>query len=524
MKSTPSVVCIAACLLIGGALVGYFWPRQEVDDPLFNGTVASTFSGEGLENTLSEHAQPQAESDRVPRNALAGERILRFEDAQAYADYLAALDQAGYQPMSRIDALHAVRVSREAADQVNPDRFGGEADFSYRVEVPTPPTELDPALLSRLRPYGVSAYAIAGGSIEGEGRGITVAVLDSGIDTHPLLDQTTITELDYTGAGRADSTHGTAVASIIAGREGVAPLAELISVRVLDGEGQGSSFDLAAGILEAVDLGAQVINLSLGVYEDVPVLHEAVRYAQERGVVLVAAAGNHARNQLPYPGAYTGVLTVTAIDASGRQAIFPNRSTRIDFAAPGVGIETAGADGGRQLFSGTSAAAPLISGTLALLMSEGAGMTGAQAVDVLKKYLNDQGAPGVDPLFGGGVVDWGRLRERHIPGLNDIAMASVYLDPRGAPGKSSPVILTVQNRGTSWLSGATLEFVPQSGPKQTFSISSLQPGEIRSREVYVSLPTVSEDVFIFSASVELNDGLVDEHPENNQERMRYQPH
>jgi len=456
----------------------------------------------------------------VPANAFLGERVLTFPDADSYEAYLAGLARLELAPITQIDSLRSVRVSRDTLAKLNPDDFGAKSDFSYRVQAPLPPVETNPELLNALRPYALSAYSIAGGAVEGQGQGIVVAIVDSGIEEHALLDATAITEMDFTGDGHQQASHGTAVASIVAGRQGVAPQAELLSVRVLDKNGEGSGFDLAAAIIESVDFGAQIINMSLGVYEDIPVLREAVGYAQAKGVVLVAAAGNDGRGVLPYPAAYSGVLAVTAVDATGRQAIFPNRSKQIDVAAPGVGIEVAAEDGGHSFFSGTSAAAPFISGTLATLMSEG--VSGAQAVEILKQHLNDSGAPGVDPLYGAGVMDWGRLRERGIPELHDIAMASVYMDRRGAPGKSSPMLLTVQNRGTSWLPGATLEFTPETGAVQTFSIGSMQPGEIQTREVYVSLPTSSDDVYIFTATASLKDGLVDVHPDNDIERMRFQ--
>src|SRR5690606_921845 len=159
------------------------------------------------------------------------------------------------------------------------------------------------------------------------------------------------------------------------------------------------------------DRGAAIINMSLGLYADADVVREAVHYAHDKGVVMVAAAGNDAFTQLAYPAAYPEVLAVTAVDAAGRQALFPNQSTTIDFAAPGVGLLAAAVDDRVESFSGTSAAAPVVTGTLAALISEDPSWTPIQAVAVLQRYLNDAGAAGIDPVYGAGVLDWDRLRE-----------------------------------------------------------------------------------------------------------------
>jgi subtilisin family serine protease len=250
---------------------------------------------------------------------------------------------------------------------------------------------------------------------------------------------------------------------------------------------------VAQGIVQAVDHGVQIINLSLGVYQDTPLLRQAVKYADDRGVIMVAAAGNDGYNRMPYPAAYPQVLAVTAVDAKGQHALFPNQSEEIDFAAPGVGILTAKEDKGTTLFSGTSAAAPFVSGTLATLMSGAAALSPKQAVEILKRYLNDQGAPSADPVYGAGLVDWDRLRERATPDLLDVALADIYLQPDAEQGTTVPIEVTVQNRGTNWFSGAQLEvFVGEAKPI-SFVLGSLAPGQTTTRKVYTQIPTLDSD-------------------------------
>jgi subtilisin family serine protease len=208
---------------------------------------------------------------------------------------------------------------------------------------------------------------------------------------------------------------------------------------------------------------------------------------------MVAAAGNDGYNRMPYPAAYSEVLAVTAVDANEQHALFPNQSEEIDFAAPGVGILTAKEDEGTTLFSGTSAAAPFISGTLASLMSGAAALPPKQAVETLKGYLNDQGAPSADPVYGAGLVDWDRLRERATSNLLDVALADIYLQPDAQPGTTMPIEVTVQNRGTNWFSDAQLEvFVGEAKPV-SFVLGSLGPGQTTTRKVFTQIPTLDSD-------------------------------
>ena len=119
------------------------------------------------------------------------------------------------------------------------------------------------------------------------GRGVKVAVLDSGVDrTHSNLAGVAMEEIDLVGSGDSSKGHGTAVASIIAGNEGgqlgLAPAVSLLSIRVLNSAGEGDSFTVAEGIVQAVDRGAKVINLSLGGTGESKVLKNAVDYAQSK--------------------------------------------------------------------------------------------------------------------------------------------------------------------------------------------------------------------------------------------------
>ncbi len=237
----------------------------------------------------------------------------------------------------------------------------------------------------------------------GCGRGVTVAVIDTGVacfDKGPFSRGTDLSGTRCTGGynfvndtpqAADDHGHGTHVAGTIAqttnngkGAAGLAYCATLMPIKVLSGRGYGSLSDVAEGIRFAAKNGAQVINMSLGGRGSSPVLASAVKYAIDRGVIVIAAAGNNGRT-VEYPGAYPGVIAVSATDSNDRIAWFSSRGKEVFIAAPGVAVtQQTVCNGGRDrceifgTFNGTSMAAPHVAGAAALLV--GAGVTNADKV------------------------------------------------------------------------------------------------------------------------------------------------
>jgi subtilisin family serine protease len=533
MNFSRNIGTFAALALIGAGL-GYYlstqrpWPLGE--DAERQSAAASEFAPPKLADS-SVVGEPAIEPPALapvnyPRGAVAGELVVRFESRQDYLAYLEALADAGIAPLGQIDALLAVRISEAAGAQINYRRYGAQGNFSYKVERPLPPVQVSPEALASLTSFGMPANAITGDTVGGSGAGVQVAILDSGIQSLEQFDELDITELDLTGEGIGGegAGHGTSVASIIAGSQGIAPQVELFVVRVLDDDGLGNSYHVAEGIVQAVDRGIDIINLSLGVYQDTPLLRQAVNYASTRGVLLVAAAGNDAYTQLPYPAAYTEVLAVTAVDATGQYAYFPNQSTEIDFAAPGVGVLTWNEDEGSVLFSGTSAAAPFVTGTLACLLSGDEALAPQQAVALLQTYLNDRGAPGVDPVYGAGVIDWDRIRERNTSGIHDLALADIYLPADALPGTTMPLEVSVQNRGTAWSGTAELEIYIGEAEPVTFTLGSLAPGQVTARKVFTQMPAAgSEHTLRLGARVTTEHVNEDVRLQNNTKAVAFRP-
>jgi subtilisin family serine protease len=215
---------------------------------------------------------------------------------------------------------------------------------------------------------------------------VIVAVLDTGVDlTHPdlranlLLDQG-YDFLDDTPSPQDDESHGTAVAGIIGAignnHEGVTGIAwhvKLLPIKALNSQGRGPDSAMVKAILYAADAGAKIINISSTGTRYSAALETAVQYAQEKGALVVAAAGNTGQsdNAVNYPAAFDGVLAVGAIDDHDQLASFSQRQSYVALVAPGVDVpSTAWAGAGRGPYasqSGTSIAAPHVSGAAAIL-------------------------------------------------------------------------------------------------------------------------------------------------------------
>lgn len=411
-----------------------------------------------------------------------GEQVVRFASEDAYRKFLAKL--AGNERvrlLGQIDALRTLRVGYQNLAELAALLDGdGEMPENFPVTVPEPVAEAQPGAVGLGR--GLLDWLGVSGDHSQWGKGVVVAVLDTGVAEHPTLGGT-VRRLDALSfpAGEELNGHGTAVASLIAGGNplaaGVAPAATVLSVRVAGASGFSDSFTLAAGIILAADTGAQIINISMGSEGNSSVVYDAVRYAQQRGAVIVASAGNQGANQPSYPAAYPGVISVGAVDARGTHMDFSNTGAGLVASAPGYQVNAAWP--GEQLigFSGTSASAPIVSGALAAVMSQGQGtmLTAEQAAAALLGNLDDTGAPGADPYYGGGLIDVGRTLRRNQVGVVDAAVA-------GVTATSNGLLVTVQNRGTTTLVNTGVN-VDLGGASHAMNVTSLAPGAVYSFQV-----------------------------------------
>ncbi len=286
---------------------------------------------------------------------------------------------------------------------------------------------------------------------------VVLAIIDSGIDiTHPDLAGAlwmNLSEIDGNGKDddgngyiddlfgwnfvdnsndiRDDSGHGTLVAGIIgadSGMRGVNPGARLMALKVIDFDLKGGSIALARAIFYAVDNGADIINISLGGRKYSRLLEKAVKYAAMNSVLVVASSGNTGETTMNYsPAGLPGVLTVAATDTGDKRAPFSNWGPHVDIAAPGVDIlslRAAGTDylvgikegyeaesafvGNGDLYyrsSGSSLAAPFVSGAASLILAAHPELTDKELTNMLLHSARDIDTPGRDRLSGYGLLD-----------------------------------------------------------------------------------------------------------------------
>jgi thermitase len=421
----PVIFFAVAVLLMAGSVLWLLWEShaasafkadvkqakhsQHPDKP----AVHAPMPQKPTEAATAPAAAPTIATLNVP-DAMPNEALLTFRTAEglaAFRDRAAALglEVLGYDlklRTARVRFRGTLALERELNAHAEDYAYIGPNLITRIPALPLPPAQTDTANAGGSVPFrsqGLEAIGVSGDH-SGWGKGVTVAVVDSGITSHPSLAKTQITHYDLVKDGSAFNGHGTAMASLIAGNDpnvsGVSPAAKLLDFRVADTNGDSNTALVSSAIIQATDQGARVINVSLGATGDSPVLDEAVRYAQSRNVVVVAAAGNEQLNALSMPAGIPGVLSVGAVDANGVQAYFSNSGEGLVLVAPGVGIVSAYADGKLVIGSGTSQATAITSGVVAYLLSRG--YYGPNIIQLLARNAEPLQAPAT--AVGAGLI------------------------------------------------------------------------------------------------------------------------
>jgi len=250
----------------------------------------------------------------------------------------------------------------------------------------------------------------------GVGQGTIVALLDTGATfTHPALRGHYLPGINLVdpnsppldvpdGLTNLAVGHGTMVAGIIAI---IDPSAQILPIRVLNGDGVGSVFNVAWGIYYAINQGAQVINLSLGTNQPSRALFQSVLYAEFSGAVVVASAGNNGEDELHYPASYPGVVGIAALEPGDILASFSNYGASVFADAPGDGITSTYYNGGYATWAGTSFSAPFATGEASLILENHPWLNPflAELVIWFSSDSIDALNPGFAGLLGAGVLD-----------------------------------------------------------------------------------------------------------------------
>jgi subtilisin family serine protease len=251
------------------------------------------------------------------------------------------------------------------------------------------------------------------------GGDITIALLDTGVSrSHPDLKGKLLPGYDFANDDddpSDDEGHGTYTAGVAAansdngaGIAGICWQCKILPVKVLNRRGQGQDASIARGLRWAVDQGARIISMSLGGPDDTQVIRDAVAYAHDHNVLLVAASGNgHADGNKPnYPAAYPNVLAVSATGRNDGVTGFSTTGDYVGISAPGVGVWstlwTPGQGDTYGAANGTSAACPHVAGAAALVLSVRPELSADQVAEILEASADDQGVPGRDADQGYG--------------------------------------------------------------------------------------------------------------------------
>lgn len=343
--------------------------------------------------------------------------------------------------MKRLNALAGAILAVAALVFATPWASAAPPDGACSSSDPARPVAAE-------RPWAQRAMAPERVWPHSTGAEVLVAVVDSGVDAdHPQLSAPgkVLPGRDFFLAGSLPGnydcvSHGTAVASIIAGGpgdgvgfRGIAPESRILPVRVTDrpqsDSGEPTPIDpntVAAGIRYAADQGAKVINLSLSGHRDFPVIRDAITYAQQRDALIVAAVGNRQQeaSSLPsYPADYPDVLGVGAIDSTGARASGSQVGPYVDLVAPGKSVLAAGRVAGHDYWDGTSFAAPFVSGVAALVRAAWPHLSAPQVAQRLMATA-DLARGGRDSHeYGAGVVDPYRAVTEGLSGAPDVMPA-----------------------------------------------------------------------------------------------------
>lgn len=461
------------------------------------------------------------------RGARPNEAVLTFRDAAGYRRFLAEANAAGLRILGQIDNLLTLRVGADSLDALARGILG-HADALHQIGgnpyvfTPQPPSA-EARAAQRHHPFGDGMLRFIGVDSDNRlwGRGVTIAVIDSGIAADAAFGMGRVRHLDI-GLGTAPGDgHGTAVAALAAGGSadalGVAPSASLLSIRVTDSTGVGDTFTLSQAIVAAVDAGARILNISLGSYQNHPLLDRALDYAFSQGAVVVASAGNDQAGSLTWPAADPRVISVGAVDAIEQQVTFSNSGPQLQVSAPGYGVNTAWIDDQRVSFSGTSASAPIVAGSVAALMSSNPGLTATEAWQTLSHYVSDAGAPGADPNYGRGILNLGWAMARNDPTRIDTAVSSHYYND--ATGNME---IVVQNRSAQGVAGLELAVDTTTGSVSS-ALSWLKAGETTVVTIPVDQKALKSGApLLFRSQLVNPSGVVDQVPANNRKTSSLQ--
>lgn len=512
---------LIAIFLILVAILGYFFVLDASRTGLAEDVNSQDrhYAFTTRANTQSErskNAAVRSTSEKLVDSVFGvpNERIVSFESEKAYRDFLDSLNGSQVRLIGSIDRFRSVRIGFDQLSDID-GLLDDEAliGANYSVSLPLLPT--DDSIQFGAVGFNGNALDFLGIDSDNSawGEGLLIAVIDTGVAPHDGLSGD-IRHINLSAStSEVQNGHGTAVSSLMVGRDGIAPGvspgASLLDIRIADESGSSSSFLLAEGILRAADEGADIINISLGSFGDSLLVRRAVEFATEQGIVIVSSSGNEGLAQPTFPAAYPEVVAVGAVDRRGTLVDFSNTGTALDITAPGLQVNAAWLDNRHISFSGTSASSPYVASSIAAVASE-LGLSPTASRDLILANANESGPAGSDVFYGNGVLDPGRALRSQEPGIFDLAAVSNFVTNDGS---DDSLIAIVQNQGTATITNATAN-VRTGGLDYPLAIPRLVAGEIQAFELPFT-PLSGDQSLRIETSTALGDTSLDIEPSNN---------
>lgn len=352
--------------------------------------------------------------------------LLRFQPTASEAERSHTFEVLGVTPVRWLAHGTVAQVRAVAPDTVFASSaladVAGYVEYMEADSVVTgESTPNDPAFSEASKVYGLTMVEAPRAWDIGSGSGdVVLAILDTGLNaTHVEFADRVVAGYDFINEDdepNDDHGHGTHVSGIAAaaagnsqGGAGICPQCKIMPVKVLDGSNRGTWGTVAAGIYYAVDNGARVINLSLGASATSRTIEDAVAYAQEHDVIVVASSGNAGSSMPYYPAAIPWVIAVGATTDVDALWSFSNTGDHLDLTAPGYRIYSTYYDlstnGGYAYMTGTSMASPYVTGLVGLVASLDETLTASEIIDLMTANADDLGDEGKDASFGYGRIN-----------------------------------------------------------------------------------------------------------------------
>ena len=421
--------------------------------------------------------------------AIKGEYVVKLKDGDTEGSER-SMNESGGKVTGKLDKLKALKVEVSEKDQekflkkILKDKNVEWVEPNYLVEAAFLPN--DPSWSMQWGPEKIDS--VQAWDLESGDPGVLVVVVDTGVCyTHPDLAGAYVTGgynwVSKTNDPMDDHGHGTHVAGTIAAKInnalGIAGIAQvkIMAEKFLGSSGSGSSWDAAQAIIHGVNVGKTISNRvilsnSWGSSSSSSVIEDAMNYAHQNGALIIAAAGNLASSNPFYPAAYPEVMSVSATDSNDHLASFSNYGNKIELAAPGVNIYSTFLNGAYASLSGTSMAAPHVTGVAALVWSRFPDYSNDQVRMVLDNTADDLGSPGWDQYFGYGRVDAYLAMQGIQP--HDIRVNEVDTAPLLLTGYSVTINGTIRNIGSNAESNVNVQLMINGTVTDTKIISEIE--------------------------------------------------